>query len=228
MPIYVGVGNHAKLVKNIYAGINGHAKIIYSDSDVPTNTYIPYTYVYRTSPYALLEKANLTLNTYTQIICDFKVVDCPNSSKSEGIFFITDYFYAHICNSGNKPVLEIKKGANSYTSSELTIGTVYTIILNKNTNGDCYFGNTKIFSNTETISTSNSIKLFKSPYNTYDYNCVYIKGLYGYSLTENKNLFDLRPCILKNGTIAGVYDLVSKTFIQANDSSYKSDIQCTN
>jgi len=218
MPVYYGVSGKARLVTKGYYGVNGKSELIIGNNEVPSG-YIQYKYIYKTHNDSYIYIPT-TINTFTQIICNF-AIKSDGTTKPIGNLFYSSQYYASI-DSG---ACYIVKASSKYTSNALNEKQEYTINLTKNTNGDCYFNNAKIFTNIETFSSNSYIEILDSGIAK----TLYISGLELYNLNTQKSLLRLIPCVKINSNIAGFYDTVSKQFYD-NSSSYVSDytIQCTN
>ena len=127
MPIYIGVNGITRKITNGYVGVSGKARIIYNEEEeaqinaLPAG-YIPYKYLYDNTGVGGVT-IPITVNTYTQIICDFQasrtdftspIFYRPLSSGSE------IRYAAYIDNTGK---LYIEKGSLIKTISIQTITT---------------------------------------------------------------------------------------------------------
>ena len=237
MAIYIGVGGKARKVVGGYIGVNGKAAIIYNGGSNLPSGYVPYTYIHKTSSNAELSRTYVPtgyyLNTYTQVICDFKLGQNNSSSQQvEFLFLILSTYYAYIIrNSSNVYKVYIRKGSSEWTSGELSVGTTYNINMTKNTNGDCYFNNTKVFSNIETLGSTDGIYPMYYGNTSNSSQMLYLKGLSCYDLINKKELIHLEPCnYVGDGSSikAGVYNSIDNTFHSASSNSDNGYFICTN
>lgn len=235
MAIYIGVNGKARKVVGGYIGINGKAEIIYNGgSNLPTG-YVPYTYIYKTGKYeidGINTPSGYYLNTYTQVICDFKIGATSVSSSyspCETIFYINDSYKAYIykTNDSHKYRVSIFKGNDYWGSEELDSGTECNINMTKNDNGDCYFNNTKIFTNIQALGSISTI--YPMYTNEAYYGMVKLKGLSFYDLINKKELIHLEPCNdVRDGSKikSGLYNSIDKTFY--TNSNYYHYFVCSN
>ena len=217
MPIYYGVSGKARKVTGGYYGVNGKSELIIGNDEVP-NGYMQFKYIYKIYNGNYI-RIPTTINTFTQIICNFAIKSYENN-KPNGELFYSSGYYANI-NSGK---CHIVKTSNSYTSDALNEKQEYTMNLTKNTNGDCYFNNNKIFTNIELFSDNSYIEILDSG----TARTVYISGLELYNLNTQKSLLRLIPCVKIDDNIAGFYDTVNKQFYKNSTSYDDRNIQCTN
>ena len=217
MPIYYGVSGKARKVIGGYYGVNGKSELIIGNNEVPSG-YRQYKYIFKTNNNSYI-RISTTINTYTQIICNFAVQNYETNKPNGDIFYSSGY-YARM-SSG---YLYIYKGSSSYRHPDLTVKKDHVINLTKNTNGDCYFDNNKIFTNIETFSNNSYIEILDSG----SARTIYISGLELYDLNTQKSLLRLIPCVKIDDSIAGFYDTVNKQFYKNSSSQNDYSIQCTN
>ena len=234
MAIYIGVGGKARKVVSGYAGISGKASIIYnSGGNLPTG-YVPYTYIYKIGKYeidAINTPSGYYLNNYTQVICDFKIGSTSvsdNYSPREIIFYINDSYKAYIYKTANDQYrVFIYKGGGYWQSEALQSGTECNINMTKNDSGDCYFNNTKIFTDMQALGSVSTIHPMSTNENYYG--MVKLKGLSFYDLINKKELIHLEPCNdVRDGSAikSGLYNSVDKTFY--TNTNYYYYFICSN
>lgn len=210
MPVYYGVSGKARLVTRGYYGVNGLSELIIDKSLVPSNDYLAFNYIYNNNSASGLS-FNITVNQFTEFLCTF-AISSNGSKTTETIFTSGSDYRADIQWSSNTPQIWVCKGSSS-KSMNLTTNKEYTLIMGKNTNGDCYLDNTKLFSDITTISRDSVYLLIG---NSNAKKNIFIKGFKAYDLINKKDLLNLIPCISNNSNTAGVYDTVSKEFEDYN------------
>jgi len=210
MPIYYGVNGKARLVTRGYYGVNGLSELIIDKSLVPSNDYLAFNYIYNYLNASGLAY-NIKVNQFTEFLCTF-AISSNGSKTTEQIFTSGSECYADIQWSNNTPQIWVHKGSSS-KSMNLTTNKEYTLIIGKNTNGDCYLDNTKLFSDINTFSKDSVY--FLNGYTNGKKN-IFVKGFKVYDLINKKDLLNLIPCISNSTNIAGAYDTVSKNFKNYN------------
>ena len=215
MPIYFGVGGKAKQISSGFYGVNGKASVIYDSSVVPSG-YIPYKYLYATNNAASIE-INKTFNSFCQIICNFKVIK-KNSSGTSYLFKSSNIQVN--ANAGSLSFNTIKRD-KSYNTT-LTSGSEYSLNLTKDLSGNCYLGNTLIFTTISTFS-DNYIDILQDAYSVF-----YLSRFYAKNLATGTELCDLTPCIQVSSNTAGMWDTVSNSFKTESNSNYRQYLQCSN
>jgi len=213
MPVYYGVNGKARLVTRGYYGINGKSELIIGSGEIPSSSgCIQHKYLYSTYNYSdsLSDSLDDGIHTYRQIIYKFVFKKEPYTMSWERYLFALGSLHPVLKynSTTKKSYLEITKGSNSWTSPDLSLNTEYTINL---CYGDCYFNNTKIFNNTQIITTDSSVQLI--PYQgQIEKESIYFIGMQIYDQLNKKILKKYIPCI-QNGSTAGVWDTIGKKFL---------------
>lgn len=219
MAIYIGVGGVAKKVIQIYGGDDyGNAKVIYKHGIVPDG-YIPVEYIFNDHSATNYIDTGVKPNTYTRLIAKIAFDNNYNPSS---------YFNAMIIDGGSNIAIKGQRwnngdlyiGANVgsmgwYPTTTRTIGTIYTLDLNRSANKDSYFNDTLIFTNTSSFNSDYNLWLFcNGNRGERIYSCAIYQSMLTGTLTKN-----YIPCIRVSDQRVGMWEAVEGVFCPGSNAT---------